>query len=53
MCIYTVDRVESKRTIHNSFLKYAVVSLCFWVQEDAPELDTAASEKLCQKLSKL
>ena len=53
MCIYTVDRVEKKGTIHNSFLTYGCSITVLRAEEDSPERYIAASKNVCPKLSKL
>ena len=43
MGIYTADSVFDKGTIHNSYLTYAAVSLCFG-DKDSRDCDTEANE---------
>ena len=53
MCIYTVNKVDNSDTKYNYILIYAVVPLFFWIEEESPERDSAASMKVNQNLSKL
>ena len=51
--MYTVDRVKNKGMTNNSFLLYAVISVCYGVEVDSPERDIAANKEVYPKLSKL
>ena len=53
MIVNTVGRIKNKSTTYNSFLTYAVGSLCFWFEDDSPEREAAAGKKVCSKILKL